>query len=111
MKNGNGNGNNNNIISLLLKSKHFFLSGFIAIIFLYFTSNCLCEISISKLNQDILSEFNYYKPAIFLNSTHFSCDEGSNIFEIKKFNDDFCDCIDGADENSKKINKKINKNN
>ena len=54
-----------------------------------------------RLNKDILKEFNNYKPAIFLNSTHFSCDEGSNILSSKKFNDDFCDCQDGADENSK----------
>ena len=71
------------------------------IIFIIFITYSLCDLSISKLNKDILSEFNYYKSANFLNATHFSCDNGTNIFPAKKFNDDFCDCMDGADENSK----------
>ena len=80
------------------------------IIFFIFISNSLCDLSISKLNKDILSEFNYYKPANFLNTTHFSCDNGTNIFPAIKFNDDFCDCIDGADENSIiKYNQILNK--
>lgn len=36
-----------------------------------------------------------------INHTHFSCDDGNNIQPIKHFNDDYCDCEDGSDENSK----------
>ncbi len=42
-----------------------------------------------------------------LNKTHFSCDE-NNILKISAYNDDFCDCKDGSDENSK-IHKKLYK--
>ena len=59
-----------------------------------------CDISISKLSKDILKDFNNYKVANFINNTHFSCDNGENILELEKFNDDFCDCLDGSDENS-----------
>jgi len=34
-----------------------------------------------------------------INKTHFSCDNEQNIFPMCKFNDDYCDCIDGSDEN------------
>ena len=34
-----------------------------------------------------------------INSTHFSCDNDTKIFSLEKFNDDFCDCEDGSDEN------------
>ena len=34
-----------------------------------------------------------------INSTHFSCDNNTKIFPLEKFNDDFCDCEDGSDEN------------
>ena len=34
-----------------------------------------------------------------INSTHFSCDNNKKIFSLEKFNDDFCDCEDGSDEN------------
>ncbi len=34
-----------------------------------------------------------------LNKTHFSCDD-KKILKMKQFNDDFCDCEDGSDENS-----------
>lgn len=88
-----------NIISLLkiLLSK---------IVFLLLISFSISHISISKLNKDILREFNNYKPAIFHNSTNFSCDNGSNNLTADKFNDDFCDCEDGADENSNLIKLK-----
>lgn len=33
-----------------------------------------------------------------INLTHFSCDNGK-ILPNEKFNDDFCDCLDGSDEN------------
>ncbi len=42
-------------------------------------------------------EINYIK---LLNKTHFSCDE-NKILKMNQFNDDFCDCEDGSDENSK----------
>jgi len=61
----------------------------------------MCDISISKLNKDVLKDFDNYKVAIFLNYTHFSCDNGQNVLDLPKFNDDFCDCKDGSDENSK----------
>lgn len=48
----------------------------------------------------MLKEFENYKVAIVLNDTHFSCDDGENILDLDKFNDDFCDCRDGSDENS-----------
>ncbi len=35
-----------------------------------------------------------------LNKTHFYCDNEQKILSINKFNDDFCDCNDGSDENS-----------
>ena len=34
-----------------------------------------------------------------INSSHFSCDNNTKIFPFEKFNDDFCDCEDGSDEN------------
>ena len=34
-----------------------------------------------------------------INSSHFSCDNNTKILPIEKFNDDYCDCIDGSDEN------------
>jgi hypothetical protein len=39
-----------------------------------------------------------------LNKTHFLCDT-NKILKLDKFNDDFCDCDDGVDENSKWILK------
>lgn len=60
----------------------------------------ICDISISKLNKDVLKDFEMLKLATFLNDTHFSCDNGENILDLDKFNDDFCDCKDGSDENS-----------
>lgn len=59
-----------------------------------------CDTSISKLTIDVLKDFENYKTANLLNSTHFSCDNGERILDIEKFNDDFCDCKDGSDENS-----------
>ncbi len=35
-----------------------------------------------------------------INETHFECDKGKNILEVRKINDDFCDCSDGSDETS-----------
>jgi hypothetical protein len=35
-----------------------------------------------------------------INQTFFSCD-GNKTFSMDKFNDNFCDCDDGSDENSK----------
>lgn len=63
-------------------------------------STCSSDLSISKINKDILIDFEKHHPAKILNSTHFSCDNGTNILNLKNFNDDFCDCQDGADENS-----------
>lgn len=63
----------------------------------------ICDVSISKLNKDVLKDFENYKVANFLNDTHFSCDNGEIILDIDKFNDDFCDCNDGSDENSNKL--------
>ncbi len=60
----------------------------------------ICDVSISKLNKDVLKDFENLKIALFLNETHFSCDKGQNILDMNKFNDDFCDCKDGSDENS-----------
>ena len=34
-----------------------------------------------------------------LNSTHFSCDNNKKILSLDKFNDNYCDCEDGSDEN------------
>ncbi len=39
-----------------------------------------------------------------LNKTHFECDE-NKILKMSAFNDDYCDCNDGSDENSKKLKK------
>ena len=63
-------------------------------------NSIICDVTISKLNKDVLKDFENYKVAIFLNETHFSCDHGENILDLDKFNDDFCDCKDGSDENS-----------
>jgi hypothetical protein len=60
----------------------------------------ICDVSISKLKKDVLKEFENYKVAMVLNDSHFSCDDGENILDLDKFNDDFCDCRDGSDENS-----------
>lgn len=38
---------------------------------------------------------------VLLNKTHFSCDSGNKLLSMNKINDDYCDCADGADENSK----------
>ncbi len=42
-----------------------------------------------------------YTSFIQLNQTHFKCDEGKNILELSKVNDDYCDCADGTDESSR----------
>ena len=34
-----------------------------------------------------------------INATHFSCDNNKKILPIEKFNDNYCDCEDGSDEN------------
>ena len=34
-----------------------------------------------------------------INSTHFSCDSNRKILPLEKFNDNYCDCEDGSDEN------------
>lgn len=60
--------------------------------------------SISRLNKDILGEFNNLKKLEVVNITHFSCDNGENILSKNKVNDDFCDCVDGTDENSNPFN-------
>lgn len=68
----------------------------------------MCDVSISKLNKDVLKDFENYKFAKIFNETHFSCDDGQKIFDLNKFNDDFCDCKDGSDENSKYRAKILN---
>ena len=50
----------------------------------------------SLLQKDFNSEQIYIHK---INSTHFSCDNNTKIFPLDKFNDDFCDCEDGSDEN------------
>jgi hypothetical protein len=52
----------------------------------------------------IFTNCSYYINMI--NKTHFDCDQGKNILHINKFNDDFCDCQDGRDENSNYNNLK-----
>lgn len=60
-----------------------------------------CWINILPLNTALpKNSMNYIK---ILNKTHFSCDDEENILHLSKFNDDYCDCIDGSDENSKII--------
>jgi hypothetical protein len=59
----------------------------------YLTLLCILTLYISLK----CSEINYIK---LLNKTHFSCDDEKNILNINKFNDDYCDCLDGSDENS-----------
>ena len=66
---------------------------------------------ISKLNKkeieneiimDDLAQNNYNLNQIYinkLNSTHFSCDNNQKILTLDKFNDNYCDCEDGSDEN------------
>ena len=34
-----------------------------------------------------------------INSTHFVCDNNTKILPLEKFNDNYCDCEDGSDEN------------
>ena len=41
-----------------------------------------------------------------INQTHFACDNDTLILPLTSFNDDFCDCEDGSDEN--KTNACIN---
>ena len=77
--------------------KFIFLS---SITFYFLLSLIKSDLSYSKLTEDIMKDINNYKYAIQINKTHFSCDEGNNILDIIKLNDDFCDCADGADENS-----------
>lgn len=36
-----------------------------------------------------------------LNDTHFACDGNLTVLDLSKINDDYCDCEDGSDENSK----------
>lgn len=50
----------------------------------------------SAQNIHSTSKINYIKK---LNETHFSCDNDNKVLSLNKFNDDFCDCDDGADEN------------
>jgi len=47
----------------------------------------------------IISTYIIETPKLF-NKTHFICDD-QKILNINKFNDDYCDCVDGSDENSK----------
>ena len=65
---------------------------------------------ISKLNNDnsdknkinILTNNDFNLNQIYIhkiNSTHFSCDDNKKILSIDKFNDNYCDCEDGSDEN------------
>ena len=54
------------------------------------------NIDYSPLQNDFASPQIYINK---INSTHFSCDNNTKIFPLEKFNDDFCDCDDGSDEN------------
>ena len=54
------------------------------------------EKSFNIQQSDLISEQIYIKK---LNSTHFTCDNNTKILPLEKFNDDFCDCEDGSDEN------------
>ena len=56
----------------------------------------------SNNNDYSLLEKDFASPQIYIhkiNSTHFSCDNNTKIFTLEKFNDNFCDCEDGSDEN------------
>ena len=56
----------------------------------------------SNSNDYSLLEKDFASPQIYIhkiNSTHFSCDNNTKIFPLEKFNDNFCDCEDGSDEN------------
>ena len=56
----------------------------------------------SNNNDYSLLEKDFASPQIYIhkiNSTHFSCDNNTKIFPLEKFNDNFCDCEDGSDEN------------
>jgi hypothetical protein len=53
-------------------------------------------------NQNYLHQSNLIQEQLYINqinSTHFSCDNNKKILPLEKFNDDFCDCEDGSDEN------------
>ena len=50
----------------------------------------------SPIQKDFNSSQKYITK---INSSHFSCDNNTKIFPLEKFNDDFCDCEDGSDEN------------
>jgi len=76
------------------------IKNWILVFLLNFIFVFYCDTSISKLNIDVLKDFENYKTINHLNSTHFSCDNGERILDIDRFNDDFCDCKDGSDENS-----------
>ena len=67
-----------------------------------------CLTFIVKYNNNEILNFNdileneYDTNQIFINkinSTHFSCDNNKKILSLEKFNDDYCDCDDGSDEN------------
>jgi hypothetical protein len=61
-------------------------------------------IVIFLISYVLLINSNEIKYIKVLNKTHFSCDE-NKILKMSAYNDDFCDCDDGSDENSR-INKK-----
>jgi len=84
---------NRTILKLLTKN-------FAIFILLNFIFSMICDVSISKLKKDVLRDFDNHKVAVIVNDTHFICDDGKNILDVDKFNDDFCDCKDGSDENS-----------
>jgi hypothetical protein len=65
----------------------------------------ICLILSSFICYILLTKSNEVKQIKVLNKTHFSCDE-NKILKISAYNDDFCDCEDGSDENSK-INKNL----
>ncbi len=89
-------------VAIISYSKNYLkIISIILILYVFVLINC--DVTISKLNKDVLKDFENYKIAHFINKTHFSCDDGNNILHLNKFNDDFCDCKDGSDENSKKI--------
>lgn len=81
---------------------NFFSALLIWLIALYtIMSETRCYIALSKVTKDLLKDLHEYDFAKIFNSTHFSCDKGNKILDMGKLNDDFCDCQDGSDENSK----------
>ncbi len=56
-----------------------------------------------NIHMNELIENDYNSNQIYINkinSTHFACDNNQKILSLEKFNDNYCDCEDGSDENT-----------